>query len=60
MAREICRTVEDFVSVDLFEKLLEDEEGHIDFLETQLDLIRQVGIQNYLQEQIGESEEGGH
>ena len=47
MAREICRTVEDFVSVDLFEKLLEDEEGHIDFLETQLDLINRIGVQNY-------------
>jgi bacterioferritin len=46
-AREICRKAEDYVSMDLFEDLLEDEEGHIDFLETQLDLIDRIGIQNY-------------
>ena len=46
-AREICRTANDFVTMKLFEDLLADEEGHIDFLETQLDLIDKIGIQNY-------------
>jgi bacterioferritin len=45
--REICRRNEDLVSMALFEKLLEDEEGHIDFLETQLDLLDKIGVQNY-------------
>lgn len=46
-AREICRKAEDYVSMELFKVLLEDEEGHIDFLETQLDLINRIGVQNY-------------
>jgi bacterioferritin len=46
-AREICRKHEDYVSMELFDDLLKDEEGHIDFLETQLDLIRRIGIENY-------------
>ncbi len=46
-AREICRAEEDFVSMQLFEQLLQDEEGHIDFLETQLDLIGRIGVENY-------------
>jgi len=44
----------DFVSRELFVSILESEEEHIDFLETQLDLIRRIGIENYCQEQIGE------
>ena len=51
-AREICRKHEDLVSMQLFEELLKDEEGHIDFLETQLALIDDVGVQNYLQSQM--------
>lgn len=45
--RDVCRRNEDLVSMALFEKLLEDEEGHIDFLETQLDLLDKIGVQNY-------------
>ena len=48
-SREICREHNDYVSMELFEELLADEEGHIDFLETQLDLIKTVGIENYAQ-----------
>lgn len=46
-SRELCRKLDDYVSMALFEELLKDEEGHIDFLETQLDLIAKIGIQNY-------------
>lgn len=44
--------VSDYVSRELFEDILESEEEHIDWLETQLDLIKQVGIQNYCQSQM--------
>ena len=43
----------DFISRELFESILESEEEHIDFLETQLDLIKRVGIENYCQSQMG-------
>lgn len=48
-AREYCREAGDYVSMALFEELLADEEGHIDFLETQLELHDSIGAQNYLQ-----------
>ena len=44
----------DFVSRELFKSILQSEEEHIDFLETQLDLIRRIGIENYCQSQMGE------
>lgn len=48
-SRELCRSHKDYVSMSLFEELLKDEEGHIDFLETQLDLLKSIGVQNYCQ-----------
>ena len=51
-----CHSAKDYVSRDLFEKLMSDEEHHIDFLETQLELIGKVGMQNYLQSQMKEKE----
>jgi len=60
-ARDICRRNEDLVSMALFEELLADEEGHIDFLETQLDLLSKIGVQNYgqLQADAADEAEGG-
>lgn len=52
-AAKYCDSVNDRVSKQLFEELAADEEGHIDFLETQLDLVSQVGIQLYSQKHIG-------
>ncbi len=46
-ARDHCEKVGDYVSKALFEDLIADEEGHIDFLETQLGLFDQIGAQNY-------------
>ncbi len=46
-SREICRDEGDYVTMALFEELMSDEEGHIDFLETQLELLGTIGEQNY-------------
>jgi bacterioferritin len=54
-----CHSVRDYVSRDLFEKLMHDEEEHIDFLETQLDLVAKLGPELYAQHHIGELDEGG-
>jgi bacterioferritin len=47
--------VKDYISRELFEEILESEEEHIDWLETQIGLIDQVGIQNWLQSQAHSS-----
>jgi bacterioferritin len=46
-------TVKDYVSRDLFSGILDNEEEHVDWLETQLNLIETIGIENYLQLQVG-------
>ncbi|WP_310619425.1 bacterioferritin [Flexibacterium corallicola] len=46
-SREVCHEEGDYVSMKLFDELLADEEGHIDFLETQLELLAKIGEQNY-------------
>ncbi|PRX38044.1 bacterioferritin [Meinhardsimonia xiamenensis] len=48
-AREYCASVGDWVTKELFEELLADEEGHIDFLETQLALHDRIGAERYAQ-----------
>ena len=52
-AATYCREVKDYPSEDLFEKLMADEEEHIDFLETQLDLVDKLGVQLYSQAHVG-------
>lgn len=47
-----CEKLGDYVSRDLFRRILDAEEDHIDWLETQLDLIGKIGIENYQQSQI--------
>ncbi|MFY8103796.1 MAG: bacterioferritin [Ramlibacter sp.] len=49
-----CEAVRDYVSRELLRAILDDTEQHIDFLETQLDLVNKVGLPNYLQSQMGE------
>lgn len=51
-----CEQVQDFTSRALFRHILDSEEEHIDWLETQLDLIDQMGIQNYIQLQSSSAE----
>jgi len=51
-AVEYCESCKDYVSRDLFDSILESEEEHVDWLETQLDLIARVGIENYQQSQM--------
>jgi bacterioferritin len=48
-ARDVCNDAGDYVTMKLFESLMADEEGHIDFLETQLELHDRIGAENYAQ-----------
>ena len=47
-----CESVRDYVSRELFEDILESEEEHVDWIETQLELIGKIGIENYLQSKM--------
>jgi bacterioferritin len=49
---EYCESVQDYISRELLEDILESEEEHIDWLETQLELIGKVGLENYLQSKM--------
>jgi bacterioferritin len=51
-----CESVRDFVTRDLFSEILKAEEDHVDFIETQLELIPKIGIENYIQLQSGHAE----
>jgi len=55
-----CHSVKDYVTRDLFENLMKDEEHHIDFLETQLDLINRIGPELYTQKHVGGLETEEH
>jgi bacterioferritin len=48
-----CESCRDYISRELFEDILESEEEHVDWLETQLELVGKVGLENYLQTQMG-------
>ena len=57
-AVEHCESVRDYGTRDILQSILVEEEEHVDFLETQFDLIRQMGIQNYIQLQSAPVTEG--
>ena len=56
-----CEEVRDYTTREIFERILESEEEHVDFLETQFDMIERMGLQNYVQlnsKAAGEGDEG--
>lgn len=57
-AIQCCEEIRDYVSRDLFSKILDNEEEHVDWLETQIDLIDRIGEQNYQQSQMAEGDDG--
>ena len=56
-AATYCESVHDYVSRDLFVQVLRDEEGHVDQIETQFEMIKNIGLQNYIQMNSGPLEE---
>lgn len=56
----LCIAENDGGSRDMLEKILVESEEHVDWLETQIDLIKRLGLQNYLLTQVGEEAAGGH
>ena len=58
-AADYCLSVKDYPSRDLFEELMADEEGHVDFLETQIDLIKRIGVELYTQAHVAGLGDGG-
>jgi bacterioferritin len=58
-AIDLCSRVKDNGTREILEPILSESEEHVDWLETQLHLLEQVGLQNYLTEQIGSAEEEG-
>lgn len=56
-AVEHCEKVRDYGTRDLLQSILSDEEEHVDYLETQFDMIKNMGIQNYIQLQSGSVDE---
>ncbi len=57
-AVQYCESVRDYVSRDMIAEVLRDEEGHVDFLETQFEMIARMGLQNYVQLQSEAAGEG--
>ena len=57
---DLCTKVQDHGSRELVEPILTESEEHVDWLETQLSLIKDLGLQNYLQTQVGEEDGEGH
>ena len=51
-----CESIQDYISRNLLKEILESEEEHIDWLETQLGLIDKVGLENYMQKQMASAE----
>ena len=58
-AIEHCESVRDYVSREVFARILESEEEHVDFLEKQFDMIERMGLENYVQLQSSAAGEGG-
>ncbi|NJN14554.1 MAG: bacterioferritin [Planctomycetes bacterium] len=57
---QLCVAKGDNTTRQILEKILSEEEHHVDWLETQLSVIAQVGIENYLSQKLGATDEGGH